>query len=143
MNASDWDDIVGFVSKRYPDNQYTCEDTIVMFEDLKDFDASDVWSAMNHYHEEGHSFPPNASLLLSRAIDERHKSAREDMYRGTPEARGKPLPQPEPIEWSEYVVKRFGEKLSWNDAIARIHAQMRPCNTKTCDLHYPMKVGAE
>ncbi len=143
MNAKDWDDIVGFVAKRYPDNQYTAEDTIVMFEDLHNFDASDVWSAMNHYHEEGREFPPNASLMLSRSIDERQKTAREDMYRGTPEERGKPLPAPEPIDWSEYAMKRFGEAMSFTDVIARIHAEMRPCNTKTCDIHYPQKVGAE
>ena len=142
MNASDWDDIVGFVAKRYPDTQYTAEDTIVMFEDLKDFDASDVRSAMKHYHEEGRQFPPNASLLLSRSIEGRQKTEREEMYRGTPEGRGKPLPEPEPIDWSEYAQKRFGEKLSWDDAIARIHSEMRPCNTKTCDIHY-QKVGGE
>lgn len=140
MNAADWDDIVDFVAKRYPDSQYTAEDVIVMFEDLKDFDASDVWSAVFHLHEQGREFPPNASVLLARAIDERQKTAREDMYRGTPEERGKPLPKPEPINW---IVKRFGEQLSGLDVIARLHAQSRPCNTKTCDIHYPAKVGAQ
>ena len=143
MTADDWTEICDWYEDRYRHSQYTAEDAVAIFADLKQFDASDVWSAVFRLHEQGREFPPNASVLLARTIDERAKSAREDMYRGTPEARGTPLPQPEPIEWSEYVVKRFGEKLSWNDAIARIHAQMRPCNTKTCDLHYKEKVGAE
>lgn len=142
MNADQWGEICDWLADRYPDSQYTAEDVIVIFEDLKDFDPSDVWSAIFWFHEQGRQFPPNASLLLSRAIEERQKTAREEMYRA-PEKRGKPLPEPELIEWSDYVQKRFEENLTWNEAIARIHAQMRPCNTKTCDIHYPVKVGAE
>ncbi|KKK90891.1 hypothetical protein LCGC14_2718480, partial [marine sediment metagenome] len=128
MTADEWGEIVDWLAERYPDSQYTAEDVIVIFTDLKDFDPSDVWSAVYWFHEQGREFPPNASMLLSRSIEERQKTAREEMYRGAPEARGKPLPAPEPIEWSEYAVKRFGERLSWDDAIARIHAEMRPCN---------------
>ncbi len=142
MDHKQFDKLVDFVAERYPDSQWTAEDVVAIFADLERFDASDVWSAMNHYHEQGREFPPNASLLLSRSIDERQKTAREEMYRGIPEGRGKPLPEPEPIDWSEYAVKRFGERLSWDDAIARIHSEMRPCNTKTCDIHY-QKVGGE
>lgn len=142
MEKHHFDEMIDFVAKRYPDNQWTAEDVVAIFADLKDFDASDVWSAMNHYHESGREFPPNASLLLARSIEERQKTAREEMYRGTPEGRGKPLPEPEPIEWSDYAVKRFGEEMSFTDVVARIHREMRPCNTKTCDIHYPMKVGA-
>ncbi len=142
MNADQWDEIVGWLADRYPDSQYTAEDVIVIFEDLHDFDPSDVRSAIFWFHEQGRSFPPNASMLLSRAIEERQKTAREEMYRA-PEERGKPLPEPEPIEWSTYARGRFDEDLTWDEAIARIHREMRPCNTKTCDLHYPMKVGAE
>lgn len=142
MNKPDMDDLIDFVATRYPDNQWTAEDAVAIFADLRSFDASDVWSAMNHYHEQGREFPPNASLMLSRSIDERQKTAREEMYRGTPEARGVALPEPDPIDWSEYAVSRFGEKLTWPDAIARIHSEMRPCKTKTCDIHYP-KVGAQ
>ncbi len=141
MNADQWDEIVGWLAKRYPDSQYTAEDVIVIFEDLHDFDPSDVWSAIFWFHEQGRSFPPNASMLLSRAIEERQKTAREEMYRA-PEERGKPLPEPEPIEWSTYTMKHFGEDLTPTEVVARIHADMRPCNTKTCDIHYPMKVGA-
>ncbi len=142
MNADQWDEIVGWYADRYPDSQYTAEDVIVIFEDLKDFDISDVKLAVKWFHEKGSGFPPNASMLLSRAIEERQKTAREEMYRA-PEERGKPLPEPEPIEWSDYAVKRFGEEMSFTDVVARIHREMRPCNTKTCDVHYPMKVGAE
>ncbi len=139
MNSAHWGKIVDFVAERYPDSQWTAEDVIVIFEDLKDFDASDVWSAINYYHEEGREFPPNASLLLSRAIDERQRTARQEMYRGAPEKRGIPLP--EPIDWSEYAQRRFGERLSWVDAIARIHAGLTTCKTRSCDIHYP-KVDA-
>ena len=120
MNADQWGELVDWLAKRYPDSQYTAEDVIVIFDDLKDFDVSDVTAAVEWHHEQGRGFPPNASMLLSRAIDERHRSARDDMYRGTPEERGKP------IEWSDYAERRFGEQLNWSDAIARIHAQQRP-----------------
>lgn len=140
MTADDWTEICDWYADRYRHSQYTAEDAVAIFADLKGFDASDVWSAVFHLHEQGREFPPNASVLLARTIDERHKSAREDMYRGTPEARGIPLPQPEPSDW---IAKRFEKQFSGLEMIQRIHAQMRPCNTKTCDIHYPVKVGAE
>lgn len=136
MNAKHWREMCDWYADRYPDSQYTAEDVIVIFEDLKDFDASDVWSAIFWLHEQGQEFPPNASMLLSRCIVERQKTAREDMYRGLPEERGKP-------EATNWILKRFEEQLSGLGVIQRIHAEMRPCNTKTCDIHYPMKVGAE
>ncbi len=142
MNAVQWGEIVGWLADRYPDSQYTAEDVIVIFQDLKDFDPSDVWSAIFWFHEQGRDFPPNASMLLSRAIEERQKTAREEMYRA-PEERGKPLPKPEPIEWAAYTMKHFGEELTPTEVVARKHAAMRPCNTSTCDIHYPAKVGAE
>lgn len=139
MDADQFKDLVKFVAKRYPDSQWTAEDVVAIFADIRDFDASDVWSAMNHYHEQGREFPPNASLLLARSIDERQKTAREEMYGG--EVRGKPLPEPEPIDWTKTTMKLADEK-SFDEVVARIHREMRPCNTKTCDIHYPMKVGA-
>ncbi len=135
MDHEQFGELVDWVAERYPDTQWTAEDIIAIFADLKQFDASDVWSAMNHYHESGREFPPNASLMLSRSIEERQKTAREEMYQG--QEYGKPLPKPEPIDWSAT------EPIDGTAEVARIHAAMRPCNTKTCDIHYPEKVGAQ
>ena len=136
MTADEWGEIVDWLAERYPDSQYTAEDVIVIFTDLKDFDPSDVWSAVYWFHEQGREFPPNASMLLSRTLDERLRSARADMYRGLPESVGERPPT------EGWIKKRFGVNMTGTKLIARIHRERGPCKTKTCEIHYSMKVGA-
>ena len=136
MTADEWGEIVDWLAERYPDSQYTAEDVIVIFTDLKDFDPSDVWSAVYWFHEQGREFPPNASMLLSRTLDERLRSARADMYRGLPESAG----ERPPVEG--WIKKRFGVNMTGTELIARIHKERGPCKTKTCDVCYRVKVRA-
>ncbi len=136
MTADAWGEIVDWLAERYPDSQYTAEDVIVIFTDLKDFDPSDVWSAVYWLHEQGREFPPNASMLLSRTLDERLRSARADMYRGLPESVG----ERPPVEG--WIKKRFGVNMTGTELVARIHKERGPCKTKTCNVCYRVKVGA-
>ena len=137
MTADEWGEIVDWLAERYPDSQYTAEDVIVIFTDLKDFDPSDVWSAVYWFHEQGREFPPNASMLLSRTKYERLQSARADMYRGLPESVG----ERPPVEG--WIAKRFDKEQTGTELIARIHKERGACKTKTCDVCYRVKVGVQ
>ncbi len=134
MNQKDWMEIVLWVDDMFTKG-WTPEQATSWYSDkrtgLKEFNSSDVWAAVYHLYESGRDFPPNGSTLLARCITERHTSARADMYRGLPEPRGKP----DPMGW---IVKRFGETLSGMEVVERIHASMRPCANKDCQLHYPL-----
>ncbi len=130
MNQKHWMEIVLWVDDRF-DKGWSPEQATTWYADLEQFDASDVWAAIHKLYEEGRDFPPNGSTLLARCITERHTSARADMYRGLPEPRGKP----DPTGW---IQKRFGETLSGMEVVERIHASMRPCANKDCQLHYPL-----
>jgi len=46
VNADEWAEICDWYEDRYRHSQYTAEDAIAIFTDLKRFDASDVWSAV-------------------------------------------------------------------------------------------------
>ena len=144
ITAEHWSELVEWIEKRFPNKGWHAEQAVAYFNDMRDrFDMTDVWTAVLGMNEKGQRFAPNGSQLIAATIEVVHRDAVDDLYRRTP-GDAKPLPESERVEWSDYAVRRFGEKLDWNEAIARIHSEMRPCNTKTCEIHYgKQKVGAE
>ncbi len=141
ITAEHWAELVDWIEVRFPSKGWHAEQAIAYFDDMrKRFDMTDVWTAVFAMNEKGQRFAPNGSELIAATIQVVHHGAVDDLYRRPP---GDAKPLPESVEWSDYVVRRFGEKLSWSDAIIRIHREMRPCGTKTCDIHYKTKVGAE
>lgn len=138
ITAAHWAELVEWIEKRFPDRGWYAEQAVAYFEDMRErFDMSDVWTAINSMNEKGQRFAPNGSELIAATIQVARREAIDDLYRR------EALPEPEPVEWSDYVERKFGEKLSWQEAIARIHSEMKPCNTKSCEIHYgKQKVGA-
>ncbi len=134
VNTTEWQKMCAWVKEHWPKG-WPLEHQVTWYTDLEDFDDSDVWSAIHHLYEEGRDFPPNGSVLLNRCIYERQQTARADMYRGLPETVGAPMS----TTWEAYTKQRFGEVMSVEATIVRIHRD-RPCLTETCDIHFPKRL---
>jgi len=106
---------------------WTPEQATVIFKELADFDTSDVWTVLNNLFNAGSQYAPTASVLKARCLDERHKSARADKYRGLPEPRGVPLAS----SWIEAQ-----GAVSGDDLVRQIHAKQNRCLSTGCDIHY-------
>ncbi len=137
ITPTEWDELIEWVDVRFPDKPWHGEQAVAYYTDMRDrFDMSDVWTAVFAMNEKGQRFAPNGSQLIAATIEVARRSAVEDLYR-------KELPvESEAVStWEHYTQRRFGERLSWVDAIARIHAGLTTCKTRSCDIHYP-KVDA-
>jgi len=131
--TKEWQEIMEWIGARFPEKPWTAEQAVAYFHDLEDFDASDVWTGLLAFYEEGQRFAPNGSQLLHAARKERRRGAIDDLYRTSDRA----LPEPkEPVpEWEEITRKRFDEVLTPTEYVARIHADSSRCRNSNCDIH--------
>ena len=128
MTPSEWQEIVVETDKRWP-GQWTPAQAVAYFTDLKEFDTTDVWSAWNRLNDSGREFPPNGSLLRSKAIDERRTSAKRELWDRPQLVRSDGV-----ITWQTYAVATFGEEIGLWEAARREHATMT-CRSRMCDVH--------
>jgi len=128
MTPAEWQDLIVETEKRWP-NQWTPDQAIAFYHDLREFDATDVWAAWNALNDSGREFPPNGSLLRSRAIDERRESAKRELWE-RPQ-----LANPDgTITWQTYAKQTYGERVGFWDAV-RIEHQTLVCRSPLCDIH--------
>ncbi len=138
LTIEDWIKIWNWVVTRFPDKPWHKEQATAYFNDLSEFDTADVWAALYHLYEQGQRFAPNGSQLVNATIKERRKAAQDNLYRqGLPETSG-PI-----MDWETYTTKRFGEALSVQETIERIHRTMPPCRNRECRQHYEEEHYAE
>ena len=141
MNADQWEEIVEWVEERFPDTQWLPEQVTVYYQDLKDFDVSDVWSGLFTLYDKGRDFAPNGSQLKAAAGDERKASALRDRYDNPA--------LPEPVTEVRKPVGSWLEKwypdetVSWTEHIRRVHAKGKPCKSRLCDIHNPALANKE
>lgn len=113
MTPAEWQEIVEATDQRWP-GQWTPQQAIAYYTDLKEFEAVDVWTAWNRLNDTGREFPPNGSLLRSRAIEERREAARREMWErpalGTSE---------KTVSWRTYALATYGEPISLFEAARR------------------------
>jgi len=129
MTNEEWTEIVAWVEARYP-KAWAAEQNVAYFEDLEQFDASDVWTGLFGYYEEGTAFPPTGSQLVSRARTSRRQAAVEDRYDQPA------LPEPVLKPVSSWLTKWYPEEtVTWTEHIRRVHADGYPCQSRLCDIH--------
>ena len=129
MTPTEWAEIVAWVEARYP-KAWAAEQNVAYFEDLEQFDASDVWTGILGFYETGSAFPPTGSQLVSRARESRRESAVEDRY-------DRPaLPEPVVMPVDSWLTKWYPEEtVTWTEHIRRVHADGYPCQSRLCDIH--------
>ena len=130
MTGDQWTEVMDWVKVRFPTNEWHPEQAVAYFDDLAQFDATDVWAGLIAIYEQGSAFAPTGSQLVAAAKTERRKAAEADRYRALPEPKGVPYRSAE-----NWVTKRFGVELSTMDAIRRIHAEQKSCGNPSCDMH--------
>ena len=132
MTPSEWVEIVEWVDARWP-NQWKPEQDVAYYHDLKDFDASDVWTGLIDEYNRGIDFAPKGSRLVAGAIKSRKQTALDDRYDTVA------LPVPvveEPRTYESHLDKWYpDEQVSWSEHVRRLHAKGRPCNSRLCDIH--------
>jgi len=129
MTNEEFDEIVEWVTSRFAKG-WNAEQVVAYFEDLGRFDASDVWTGLFGYYEEGTAFPPTGSQLVSRARQSRRAAAVEDRY-------DRPaLPEPVTMPVDSWLTKWYPEEtVTWTEHIRRVHADGYPCQSRLCDIH--------
>ena len=133
MKSEEWSEIVEWIADRFPESQWHAEQAVAYFFDIEEFDASDVWGGVFKLYEQGLKFAPNGSQLLAAVRDERREAAMRDRYRGLPEDTQQ---RDEQSTWEEFTQNRFGEQLTPNAVIRRLHAERFPdCTNPLCDIH--------
>ena len=135
MNNTEWTEIVAWIEARYP-KAWKAEQVIAFYEDLEQFDASDVWTGVYGFYSEGSAFPPTGAQLASRARESRRDAAVEDRY-------DRPaLPEPVTMPVDSWLTKWYpGETVTWGEHIRRVH-KTRRCESRFCDIHSQEKENA-
>jgi len=131
VTSTEWEELVRWVSARFPNDPWHAENAVAYFYDIQQYDVSDVWAGLMRLYEKGQRFAPNGSQLIAATIDEQHKTARDAAYDSLP------ADASAPISWETYVTMRFGELLTPAEVIDRIHQSLPVCGNVTCGLHYP------
>lgn len=129
MNNAEWDKVVEWVNARYQKG-WKSEHDVAYFDDLHDFDISDVWSALFTIYDKGSDFAPTGSRLKAAAIEERRASALRDRYDTVS------LPEPVTRPIGSWLEKWYPEEtVSWTEHIRRVHKTKGPCGSRMCDIH--------
>ena len=128
MTPTEWDEIVSWIEARWTKGWHA-EQAVAFFYDLNDFDASDVWTGLHDYYNQGEAFPPTGSQLKARALDARRQSAIQDRY--------DTVALPEPVTDNTGWIARLypGETVTAVEHIRRVHRQRGPCGSRFCDIH--------
>jgi len=124
MTGDEWMEIVDWVNARFPHSPWHPEQAVAYFQDLNEYDPTDVWQALHGWYAQGQTYAPGGSVLVAAVRTLRRRNALDEQMRQLPEDVG------EVIRWSDYAERRFGERLSWSEAIPRIHAER--CRDESC-----------
>lgn len=127
MTRDDWAEAVTWLNARYSDKQWTEKIIGTYFDDLKRFDAADVWTAIHMYHEEGNTYTPLPGQLIRLARD----SAKQRVQQQP----ALPAPHKDTISWAEYSTSAYGEVIPFTEAIERTHLAAGPCRIRNCTIH--------
>ena len=134
MTPEEWVEIVDWVQQRWP-NGWHDEQDVAYYDDLKRFDASDVWVAVFAIYSKGLAFPPNGSMIMAKVLDktkDRAEQARYDTPALPAAVGGLPV--------GGWLDKWYpGERVSWSEHIVRVHASKGPCGSRFCDMHVKAK----
>ena len=129
MTPNEWVEIVEWVDARWP-NQWKPEQDVAYYHDVKDFDATDVWSALFAENQRGIDFAPKGSRLVAGANESRRAAAIADRYDTVA------LPEPVRKPIGSWLEKWYpNEQVSWTEHIRRVHAKGKPCKSRLCDIH--------
>ena len=131
MKPSEWDEVVDWVDNRWP-NSWRPEQALAYLDDIKDYDASDVWGGLFAYYNTGQAFPPTGSQLVARARDERRATAIQDRYDQPA------LPEPVEVKPVESWLNKWypTEDVSWTEHVRRNHRRRdQSCTNRFCDVH--------
>jgi len=120
VTSQEWVDIIAAVDDWFPKANWHPEHAVNWFTDLEQFDAVDVWTGLLALKET--DVAPDGAALIRAATDAADTGKKPSLLQAM-------------------TRRRFGEILSVEDTIIRIHLERPPCGNKTCDLHYP-KVDA-
>lgn len=119
MSPEEWQEIVEETEKRWPDD-WTPEQAVAYYQDLKDFDVIDVWAAWHKLNATGLYKAPQGSMLLSGTIQERRESAQRDRW-------NRPKLEPgeeQTITWTIYSTEVYGMPVGFKEAIRLEHAKI-------------------
>ncbi len=130
ITATEWDELVEWVTARFPNDPWRAENAVAYFYDLEQYDVGDVWAGLMSLYETGQRFAPNGSQLVAAIIDVRRRAARRAAYR-------LPADTGVPMSWEDYSQRRFGETLTPTQVVERVHMSLPACGNETCGLHYP------
>lgn len=112
-----WGEIVDWLAARFGRTAWNADQAVAAYRDVHEHDPTDVWAAVHSLYGRGLEYPPSPSQLLAATVEEARRSAREDQYRALPEQ------VDEPTTWEQYTKRRFGEVLTAQQVIERLHAE--------------------
>ena len=113
MTPAEWQEIVEATDARWP-GHWTPAQAVAYYTDLKEFEPVDVWAAWNRLNDSGREFPPNGSLLRSKAIDERRETAKRELW-----ARPALGTSERVVAWRTFALATYGEPISLWEAATR------------------------
>ena len=129
MTPAEWQEIVVETDKRWP-GHWTPDQAVAYYQDLREFDAVDVWSAWNALNDSGREFPPNGSLLRSRSIDERRAAAKRELWNRPQLER-----QNGTVSWQTFATGTYETPVGLWEAARLEHETWSGCRSPYCDIH--------
>ena len=129
MTPGEWQEIIVETEKRWP-NQWTPSQAVAYYADLREFEPVDVWAAWHSLNDSGREFPPNGSLLRSKALEERRNSARQERW-----ARPQLVNPDGTVSWATYAREVYGGLVGLEEAIRIEHEKFEGCLSPICDIH--------
>ena len=133
MTPAEWQDIIIETEKRWP-GQWTPSQAVAYYSDLREFEPVDVWAAWHSLNDSGREFPPNGSLLRSKALEERRNSARQERW-----ARPQLVNPAGEMYWPTYAQTTYGRVVSIGEAARIEHKRFEGCLSPICDIHPKVK----
>jgi hypothetical protein len=116
MTREDWVEVVSWINPRFAGREWTGQQIRAYYDDLKQFDAADVWAAVHQLYAKGLDFPPSGSKLRSAAIEIRR-------HRNPP---AQALPRGDTMTLAEYTESHYGTIMSMAEVVALEHGALAP-----------------
>ena len=135
MTPAEWQEIVEATDARWP-GHWTPQQAVAYYQDLREFEPVDVWAAWHRLNDSGREFPPNGSLLRSKAIDERRETAKRELW-----ARPALGTSERVVAWKTYATATYGEPIELWEAARREHETWNNCKSPLCDIHDNQRVN--
>lgn len=128
MTKDEWAEAVGWLALRYDGFEWTPSRIATYYEDLKRFDATDVWTAIYGHFATGSRYAPSSPELAKRAVE----AQRAHRYDTPPQ-----LPAGNELTWAEYSQLAYGEVIALSEAARREHVANGPCAWNECRTCHP------